>query len=364
MRLPWFAMYTFASALAIYALFFSPRSRDVSRPMPTSTPRATPTVAVSPAAGPAIQADVQLALILDTSSSMDGLIQQAREQLWEMVGEMQTGGDGEDQAVALALYQYGSGRLNERDGYIAKLSDFSLELDPISVLLHALNAGGEDEHAPEAILRAVEELSWSEDKAVRKVIVVAGNEGFAQGPVTAKEAMAAAQAKGIRVIPIFCASASTSAAAVASWRRAAQLANVDFESIDPDKMVKKVETPFDRDILLKYAQLQASRAAAAGNPRTPIGTSAPLAPSTLPSFDQVETAGVQIRQRRGSMSSIPGYPTSPNRPTASAGAASREEQLESEILELQNRRKEHLQQDVVYQTSRKKSLSRAVLKSY
>jgi hypothetical protein len=376
MRFPWFAMYAFACALAIYALFFSPRStRVVPRAVASSTPEASPTVEVSPATAPvAVQADVQLALILDTSSSMDGLIQQARDQLWEMVGEMQTGSDGQDKAVALALYQYGSARLDKKSGYIAKLSDFSVELDPISTLLHALNAGGEDEHAPEAILRAVEELSWSDDDAIRKVLVIAGNEGFAQGPVTGREAIEAAKAKGIRVVPIFCANGSTSAAAVASWRRAAALAKVDFQSIDPDKLVKKVETPFDREILRKFAELQASRLALeGGSPAPPTGPSthrpSPIGASTV---DQVEAAGVQIRQRRG-VSCDFGLSTYDKGPKPSAhapqaapqrGISPQEERLEKEILDLQARRKKHLKQDTVYQSSRKGSLSTSVLNSY
>lgn len=67
---------------------------------------------------------------------------------------------------------------------------------------------------------------------------------------------------------------------------------------------------------------------------------------------------MQIRQRRGSVArEVPNYPQASAKP-------SEEEKLESEILALQDRRKKHLQQDVVYQTSRRKTLSESVLKNY
>ena len=139
----------------------------------------------------------------------------------------------------VALYQYGNSRLPQSAGYIEQLSGLTTDLDAVSVRLYSLHTQGGKEYAPQAVLKAVEDLAWTDDDSVEKVIVIAGNEGFSQGPVSEDDAFKAANDKGIRVVPIFCANGGTSTSAIASWRRAAGLAHIDLETIDPDKVVRE-----------------------------------------------------------------------------------------------------------------------------
>lgn len=255
MRYLWYAMYAFVTALAVYSLFFSPRRGAVQKPAPT--PR--PVVEDQPAPPATSSATVQIALLLDTSSSMDGLIEQARVQLWEIVGALQTDDSDQPRQVEVALFQYGNSRISERDGFIEKLSDLTSDLDPVSVRLHALSTSGGKEYAPRAIWEAVEQLAWSSDDNVERVIVIAGNEGFGQGDVSTEEAMKRASERGIRVIAIFCANGGATSTGLSSWERAAQLASSPLETIDPDKVVEKLETPFDADLVAKYKALESTR---------------------------------------------------------------------------------------------------------
>lgn len=255
MRYLWYSMYAFVTALAVYSLFFAP-----SRRKPDPIPARTPVVVESPSTVAEMPAgDVQIALLLDTSSSMDGLIEQARTQLWEIVAELQTDSKDQDRTVTVALYQYGNNRLPESDGFIEKLADLTPELDAVSIKLHSLSTSGGKEYAPEAIEHAVRELAWSDDDKVEKVIVIAGNEGFSQGSVSAESAMTAAANKGIKVVPIFCANGGSTSTGLASWQRAAQLASTNLETIDPDKVVAKIETKYDADLVAKYKELQATQ---------------------------------------------------------------------------------------------------------
>jgi hypothetical protein len=247
MRYLWYSMYAFASTLALYALFFAPGRRTV--PVHHEPPLAVGTPA-------AVRGDVEIALLLDTSSSMDGLIEQARTQLWEIVAELQSDDQDQQRTVTVALYQYGNSRLDSATGFIERLSPLTPELDLVSVKLHGLTTSGGKEFAPQAIQRAVEELAWSDEDSVEKIIVVAGNEGFGQGPVTAQEATAAAAARGIRVIPIFCANGGATSTGLDSWKQAAQLAGTDLETIDPDQVVARIQTPYDAAIVSTYKQLE------------------------------------------------------------------------------------------------------------
>jgi hypothetical protein len=52
---------------------------------------------------------IQIALLLDTSNSMDGLIDQAKTQLWKVVNTfIDAERDGEAPFVEVALYEYGN----------------------------------------------------------------------------------------------------------------------------------------------------------------------------------------------------------------------------------------------------------------
>ena len=76
---------------------------------------------------------IKVALLLDTSNSMDGLIDQAKAQLWEIVNELSYAKcEGERPNLQIALYEYGNDRLNSDEGYIRQVIGFSDDLDDIS----------------------------------------------------------------------------------------------------------------------------------------------------------------------------------------------------------------------------------------
>ena len=57
---------------------------------------------------PPPQPSVQIAILLDTSNSMDGLIAQAKTQLWNVVNEfVRAKKNGRPPAIQVALFEYG-----------------------------------------------------------------------------------------------------------------------------------------------------------------------------------------------------------------------------------------------------------------
>src|SRR3954451_10517967 len=82
---------------------------------------------------------VQIALLLDTSNSMDGLIKQAQTQLWKIVNETaRCKRDGSEPRVQVALYEYGNSRLPVTEGYIRRVLPLTDDLDCVSEKLFAL----------------------------------------------------------------------------------------------------------------------------------------------------------------------------------------------------------------------------------
>jgi hypothetical protein len=194
---------------------------------------------------------VQIALILDTSSSMDGLINQARSHLWTMVdqmGKLTRVVDGKTRGVKiqLALYEYGNDTLSGRAGFIRQVQPFTGDLDKVSEKLHALFTNGGSEFVGQAIQVAATNLQWSSNPDTMKFVFVAGNEEFDQGPITASEAMKAAAAKGINVQLIYCGQGG---GRDETWASAAKLAKSDLMSIDQNHVAAYVPAPQDAEIL-------------------------------------------------------------------------------------------------------------------
>ena len=130
---------------------------------------------------------VQLAILLDTSGSMDGLIDQARTQLWTIVNEFAfMKRAGQEPELEVALYEYGNSSIAADEGYIRQVLAFTMDLDKVSEELFKLTTNGGSEFCGHAIKSAVEGLKWSEVADDYKAIFIAGNEPFTQGGVEYK----------------------------------------------------------------------------------------------------------------------------------------------------------------------------------
>ncbi|MDW8263215.1 MAG: vWA domain-containing protein, partial [Phycisphaerales bacterium] len=143
---------------------------------------------------------VQIAILLDTSNSMDGLIFQARTQLWTIVNEFaRCRRDGVRPRLEVALYEYGNNSLSPGEGYVRQVIGFTDDLDHFSEKLWQLTTNGGHEFCGEVIWQAVRGLSWSRDPRAYRAIFIAGNEPFTQGELDYREACAAAVERGIVV---------------------------------------------------------------------------------------------------------------------------------------------------------------------
>lgn len=185
---------------------------------------------------------VQIALLLDNSGSMQGLINQARAQLWRVVNEFATAKQhGRAIRLELALYEYGAG--------VRRLSPFTSNLDAVSEQLFGLGIRGGDEHCGEVIQAAVDQLEWSGNPDDLKLIYIAGNEPFTQGPVAPARAIGAASKKGIAVNAIHCGGEEP------TWRQGAALAGTPLLTIDHNAAVAAVTAPQDAELARLGAEL-------------------------------------------------------------------------------------------------------------
>ena len=133
------------------------------------------TVILTLCAGPTIGADVkatgqpdknliQMAILLDTSNSMDGLIEQAKTQLWKIVNELALAKrNGETPNLEVALYEYGKDSLPAGEGYMRMIVPLTTDLDRVSEELFKLKTNGGSEYCGQVIQMAARGLKWTLD---------------------------------------------------------------------------------------------------------------------------------------------------------------------------------------------------------
>ena len=197
---------------------------------------------------------IKVALLLDTSNSMDGLINQAKAQLWEIVNELSYAKYGiQKPNLEIALYEYGNSTLPMEEGYIRQVLQFSNDLDEISEQLFSLTTNGGQEYCGAAIQTSLQELSWGKNKDDLRLLFIAGNEPFTQGKINYEEAIADAKEKDVVINTIYCGSYSTGVTGM--WKHGADIGGGDYMTINHNKKIIHIVTPYDTEILILNKQL-------------------------------------------------------------------------------------------------------------
>lgn len=197
---------------------------------------------------------VKIALLLDTSNSMDGLIDQAKSQLWDIVNKfayvkVRCGNDPDyvRPNLEIALYQYGNDNLSSKEGYIQQVLGFSGDLDEISEKLFSLTTNGGEEYCGEVIQTSLNQLEWGKNHDNLKMIFIAGNEPFTQGKLNYKDAASNAKEKEVVINTIFCGDYEQGVSS--QWKNGALLTGGDYIAIDHNKQLVHINTPYDDDIV-------------------------------------------------------------------------------------------------------------------
>lgn len=193
-------------------------------------------------------ATIQIALLLDTSNSMDGLIDQAKTQLWDIVNKMSSAQCNDQQALLeIAIYEYGNSRLSANDGFVREVLSFSTDLDLISKELFSLRTNGGEEYCGTVIDKSLKHLEWKDGKNDLKMIFIAGNGGFNQGSVPFSSSIAQAIEKDVTVNTIFCGDWNTGTQL--RWKEGAVLGKGEYMNLDHNQKSTYVATPYDDEIL-------------------------------------------------------------------------------------------------------------------
>ena len=238
-------------ALAIFALtaatvVFYPLSRSGATIRPVTAP--THLVNERP--------KIEVVFVLDTTGSMGGLIQAAKDNIWSIATSMASAQPTPEIRMGLVAYR------DRGDAYVTRVVDLSSDLDSMYATLVDFQAqGGGDgpESVNQAIFDAVHSISWSQDPGSYKVIFLVGDApphmDYAD-EVQYPQTLAAAASKGIVVNTIQCGGDPHT---LHQWQRIAQLADGRYFQVDQTGGAIAAASPFDERIASLSAQLDATR---------------------------------------------------------------------------------------------------------
>jgi hypothetical protein len=197
---------------------------------------------------------IQIAILLDSSNSMDGLIEQARTQIWDLVNALtKVTKNGETPILEVALFHYGNDSLPSSEGFNRLLSSLTTDLDIVSEKLFTIQTNGGQEYAGWVIKSALSQLNWSEDQEDFRVIFIAGNEPFNQGEMDWQKSVNSAKDKDILVNTIYCQNAENEDSRL--WAEAAQTGNGSYFNINQNQKTDTLPTPYDQEIFQLNNQL-------------------------------------------------------------------------------------------------------------
>jgi hypothetical protein len=190
---------------------------------------------------------IQIAIALDASNSMDGLLHQAKTQLWRIVNELRYASKfGNQPTLEVALYEYGKTTLPAAEGFLRQIRPMSRDLDLLSENLFSLSTRGGEEYAGWVIRNATQDLVWDTRPESFRAIYIAGNESFDQGPVSFRDAIGEARKQDIIVNTIYAGHRESGV--LEHWDEGAIIGLGAFMNIDPNHRRRIIPTPYDDDV--------------------------------------------------------------------------------------------------------------------
>jgi hypothetical protein len=197
---------------------------------------------------PAMKQDkprVEVCFALDTTGSMSGLIEGAKQKIWSIANEITSAKPTPDIRIGLIGYR------DRGDEYVTKAFDLTTDIDAIYGHLqafHAAGGGDRPESVNEALHEAVNKMSWSQDRKVLKIIFLVGDApphmdypGAPKYPEVCREAMK-------RELIINTVQCGTIPETTPVWSEIARLSEGCYTAIAQSGGMIAIATPLDSEL--------------------------------------------------------------------------------------------------------------------
>jgi Mg-chelatase subunit ChlD len=189
---------------------------------------------------------LEMVFALDTTGSMGGLIEGAKQRIWGIVNEVMQSESRPNVRIGLVAYR------DRGDQYVTEVFPMTDNLDAVYTTLmdyRAVGGGDEPENVRRALADAVHKAGWSQQSdGIAQVIFLVGDApphtDYQDEPDTKKTAVAARR-KGMIVNAIQCGNI---AGTKEVWQDIAQYGGGRYFAIPQDSGVVAVVTPYDEKL--------------------------------------------------------------------------------------------------------------------
>jgi Mg-chelatase subunit ChlD len=192
-----------------------------------------------------IQPRTEVCFVLDTTGSMSGLIEGAKQKIWSIANEMISARPTPELRLGLVGYR------DRGDESVTRSFDLTNDIDAIYGQLQSFHAGGggdTPESVNEALQEAVRKMSWSADKKVLKIIFLVGDApphmDYAQGPKYPQVCQEAVK-KDLIVNTVQCGGIADTTPV---WKEIAQLSEGSYAAISQSGNMAVIATPVDGEL--------------------------------------------------------------------------------------------------------------------
>jgi len=199
---------------------------------------------------------IELVFVLDTTGSMSGLIDAAKEKIWSIATTMASAQSSPEIKIGLVAYR------DRGDEYVTKIIGLSQDLDSMYSNLMDFNAGGGGdgpESVNKALFDAVNNISWSQDKDVYKVIFLVGDAPPHMDYKNEVRYPAIIKMAYDKDIIINTIQSGGNQMTRSQWMRMASLGQGEYFQVGHSGNTIAVSTPFDRKMAFLSKKLDDTR---------------------------------------------------------------------------------------------------------
>lgn len=251
---------------------------------------------------PAQRQQIEVCFVLDTTGSMSGLIEGAKQKIWSIANTIIAVRDKPQIKLALIGYR------DKGDEYVTRLYDLTDDIDTVYKHLQAFKAGGGGD-APESVNQALNEavtkISWSDRPEVTRIIFLVGDAPphmDYKEDVKYTDSCAAARKKDISINAVQC---GTMAETAPVWNEIANLGKGSYIPLAQEGGMVAVATPFDRELAELNAKATATAVAYGGTDqqREVLGK---VAANTGAGAATTQPAALSVLAQRATFNSVDG----------------------------------------------------------
>ena len=188
---------------------------------------------------------IEVCFVLDTTGSMGGLIEGAKQKIWSIANEMISAQPTPELKLGLIGYR------DRGDEYVVKSFSLTDDIDAIYGHLREFQAGGggdAPESVNEALAEAIHKMPWSGDSKVLKIIFLVGDApphmdypNVPKYPDLCREAAK----KDLIINTIQC---GEMAATKPIWQEIAKMSEGSYVGISQSGNVAVISTPMDKEL--------------------------------------------------------------------------------------------------------------------